>query len=479
MRRQRDSGARLAPRRRPFGWLIPKRSPLRRPAVQVVLISRLLSSAGSKTLTYGAMVHLARIGGSQLEVSLLSASGAVAALIFGLRGGTFADSFPKRIVLGLCYAAQAALCFIVPTYIGTDIAPLFLLVFAVSILTQITNPAIKVAARLVASAREVSLMTVLLNSVAGIGSAIGTALLAPVLVKVWDIDVVIYAAGVLLGLASIRAFRIPQGKRPSRPSHEERAADRPSLLHFRTTAVWIMTNRAVATMILAGAAVDVLSDVFDSLQPVYVRNVLESDPANSIYIFAPGAIGAVLGTVAGIVLVRWPGERWLTIFSLALFSVAMFLFGLITVVAPVIAPFSPLRLLELFDVYPGELILAAGMIAILVEFGTAGATAAVQTYIQRRVPVAEQGATFGVQTYLGNGLSVAGTLTVGALATIFGTRLIFLATPVLVAAGITMLIRASFRVVDTPAPEPRTALALLWYGDDDDAELDSASGARR
>src|SRR5690242_9005519 len=85
-------------------WRPGYRDVLRNPAVEVVLFSHVLSKAGSQILSYGSMVHLARIGGSQIEISLLSASGSLAALAFGVRGGAVADSMPKRVALGLSYS---------------------------------------------------------------------------------------------------------------------------------------------------------------------------------------------------------------------------------------------------------------------------------------------------------------------------------------------------------------------------------------
>jgi hypothetical protein len=81
-------------RHRWWHWLIP--GTLLQPAVQVLLFSRLLSELGMSTLTYGAMVYLAREGADQIQITLLSSAGALAALIFGLRGGLIADSLSRR-----------------------------------------------------------------------------------------------------------------------------------------------------------------------------------------------------------------------------------------------------------------------------------------------------------------------------------------------------------------------------------------------
>jgi MFS family permease len=468
MRRGRDKG-------RVREWRPGYRDVLRNPAVEVVLFSHVLSKAGSQILGYGSMVHLARIGGSQIEISLLSASGSLAALAFGVRGGAVADSLPKRVALGLSYSAQAALCFVVPRYLGTGVGALLLLIFAVSILTQITSPALKVAVAVVATAAELANVAVLLGFAGGIGTAIGAAVLAPVLIKQWGITIAMYAAGALFLFASIRAVRIPED--PKRAARAE--AERPRIGGFREAGAWMLAHQAVSSMILVGAAVTVLSRIFDSLQPIYVRSVLGADPANAIYIFAPGAIGALIGQLASPILIRWPGERWLAVIALAVFSGAMVLFGLITVVADTLARFSPLRVLSLLDIHLSDQILAAGMIAILVEFAQAGAATSVQTYVNRRVPLDVQGTTFGVQSFLTNGMGFAGTLLVGALATVFGTRAIFLLVPPMLAAALIWVIRTAYRRRDEPVPTRREALAALWSEPPDPDASDASAGPVR
>lgn len=153
---------------------------LLRADLKVLLASRLLSELGVATLTYGAMVHLARKGADQLEVTLLTTAGAAAALAFGLRGGLIADSSSKRVALALAYLLQAALCVVVPMLLGTDFLPLLLLVFSVHLLTQVVSPAVKSAVVLASSTAEIGIAVTLLMMAGGVGSGIGTAVLAPV-----------------------------------------------------------------------------------------------------------------------------------------------------------------------------------------------------------------------------------------------------------------------------------------------------------
>jgi MFS family permease len=99
-------------------------------------------------------------------------------------------------------------------------------------------------------------------------------------------------------------------------------------------------------MLLVGITCAALFEGINSLLPVYVREVLNEDPANSIYIFAPAGIGYLIGAVGGPRLIHRFGERRLAVYSLVLMIVGAFMLGAIDTVAPYVAWLNPLRLLE-------------------------------------------------------------------------------------------------------------------------------------
>jgi hypothetical protein len=80
-----------------------------------------------------------------------------------------------------------------------------------------------------------------------------------------------------------------------------------------------------------------------------------------------------------------------------------------------------MRLLAPVGVHFSEAVLAAGVIAIRFDFGSTASGAAVQTYPNRRVPLANQGATFGIQSQVVSALTIVTMLSLGALATLLGT----------------------------------------------------------
>ena len=230
---------------------------------------------------------------------------------------------------------------------------------------------------------------------------------------------------------------------------------------LRRTSEWLLSNRKVGALLLVGSMVTALFEGMNTLMPVYVRDVLRTDPTNTVYILAPGGIGFMAGTVLGPWLMDRRGERALAVIALAILSLGFMLFGFIGIVAPVLAPFSPLRLLGLLGFHLTPQIQAAGLISIFTALGSTSAIAAVQTYVNRYVILSRQATTFGMQEVLDNALVLFGVLAFGGIATTLGSRIVFIVAPPLIVAVVVWMIGICFRVTDQDPPEARRILHAL------------------
>jgi MFS family permease len=410
--------------------------------VAILSLSRASGKLAGAIVSYGAMVYLAREGASQFQISLVAAAGYVAPLFFGLQGGTLADSLSKRIALIGGFIAQAATVFLIPIFFGTDVWDLVVIMFMASLLNQVISPSLKSAVALVASPAQLATTSALVGVVGSIASAIGSAFVAPTLIKWGGINLVLGVAGCVYLLGALRSYRLPEKEQMGSTVGAFRTVDwRPKALSLKSTARWILEHRPVATMILAGAVVVALFEASNTLMPVYVRDVLDADPANSIYIFAPAGIGFLIGTFAAPWFMHKYGERRLLFVSLGASSISMVLLGLIDRVAWFFAIFSPLRLLELFGIELSDKVLAAGVISIPFNFGSCAAGAAVQTFINRTVPLVQQGATFGLEEVQENALILASVLSLGAISGAIGPRIVFVLAPPVILAFVVWLLR--------------------------------------
>jgi MFS family permease len=421
-------------------------SVLKKTDSRILVVARMATKMGMATLSYGVMTHLARSGATQFQISLVNSAQFFAALLFAVQGGLLTDLLSKRYAMLIGFAAQAALCFAIPSLLGTGVGDLMFLMFLTSALSQIITPGVKSMVALVASTEELATLGALMNILGGIASAIGSSFLAPILIKTTSIDVVIYTAGVLYLFGALRAWRLPAvEKAMALRSAVGQVNWKPEALSVRRCAEWLNRNREIGSIVLVGATAVAMFEAFNNLIPLYVLDVLESDPVNAVYIFAPAGIGYLVGAVFGPRFVRRWGERKLATIGVATMVIGMIGFGIINVVAPFVAWANPLRILELFGVEFTQLVLAAGVIAMPTNFGSTVTGAAVQTYINRRVPPVAQGSTFGVEEVLENMLTLVVVLAVGAVATVVGAQAVMVVAPIMVLAIILYLIGYSYR----------------------------------
>ncbi len=448
------------------------RQALKLPGVNILAASRAASRLAGAVVSYGAMVYLARQDASQFEISVIAAATYAAALAFGIQGGTLSDSLSKRIALIVGYLCQASLCLLVPFFWGTSVGALMFLMFMTSAINQLITPSLKSAVAIVSTPAQLATVTTVVTVIGSIASAVGSAVVAPVLIKHTGINTVLAVGAVIYLVGASRTLKLPQFEQSIGVRDAVRSVDwKPTALSFKWQANWIINHRSIATMILAGGIVTALFEAFNTLIPVYVRDVLNADPANAVYIFAPAGIGFLIGTLATPKLISLVGERRLNMIALSIMSVSLMLFGLIDIIAPFLAPFSPMRVFELIPgVSINDKVLAASLIALPANFGSTASTVSVQVFVNRRVPLAQQGSTFGLQEVNENALTLFAVVVLGGIATLIGPKVVFLIAPIVVVSMVILLLEHSYRTSgDTPVTY-RQAFDMLSDSQDDQVQ---------
>ena len=235
---------------------------MHRPGVPVLALSRAALKLGVATLSYGVMVHLARLDASQMQISIVGATSYVATLLFGAQGGLLSDTMAKRSAIAAGCIAQAALCFLIPIIFGTNVSDMILLMFLVSALSQVISPGIRAVVALVSTHAEMATTGPLI-------SVIGSSILAPVLIKIGGIDLVFYTCSVIFVLGAFRAGKLPDETGKLTLLEARRTIRwKPEGLSPRSMASWIRGNRGVSSIILLGAIVTAVFESFSTMVPV-------------------------------------------------------------------------------------------------------------------------------------------------------------------------------------------------------------------
>jgi hypothetical protein len=442
---------------------LPETSVARDLHFQQIVASRFLSDAGQQALAYGALIAVVRDGGSALDAALVGVATVLPAATLGLLGGAVADELPKRIALAAVYNLQALLCFLLPAVVGTELLAILALVFAVNTLGQVSGPTESSVLPHVASDKQLASAASLVNLASSAGTAFGTALLAPILVRAWGVDIVFYVAGALLLLAASRVFDLPA-------QHDERPVSlRLPEVHVRAAVRWLLGQPAVTSMIAVGVVSGTANLVIQMLAPIYVASVLEVDPADAVYVFAPSAFGLVAALAVAPAMMRWRGERVAALVGFAITTCSLLLLGDVDAAATLLETVNPIRIAGIFGVDISDELRTAGLIALFLGFGVSLTTTCVQTYINRRVPLAYQGRAFALQSTLKNAVAIIPLLALGGAATAFGVERVLLISPFVLLLVVYGLIQLSFRFTGMAPPSHLEAVSSFWEEPEDDA----------
>jgi MFS family permease len=453
-----------------FLWLfLPETSIAREVRFQAVLASRFLSDAGQQALAYGAVISVVQTGGTAFDAALLGVAAILPPALLGLYGGAVADAVPKRVGLAVVYNLQAILCFISPWLLGTDLAAMMFLVFAVNTLGQVSGPSESAVLPYVATTDQLATAASLIGFASAVGTAFGTALLAPVLVKLFGVETLLYVCGVLLIMAATRVFDLTTAERQHMEGSEASIA---SKLRARETVRWLAGQPAIATMVFVAVLAGTAQIVVQMLAPRYVQIVLDVDPVNAVYVFAPTAAGLALALYLMPRMIAAWGERTTTLLGFVAVTLTLFALGLVNTIAPVVDPFNPIRLLSLTDLELSSRLRTASLLAVPLGFGVALANTAVQTYLNRRVPHAIQGRVFALKSMLKHQTAVVPLLSLGAAAEAFGTETVLVAAPFVLLAAAYTLIQLSRHFGGHAPRRGLDVLSSYW-----EEPLDLASGA--
>ncbi len=418
-------------------------------------------------MTYGIMVYLAVAGSSQFEISIAKSAAFLAALLFGLQGGMLADSRPKRQILWVSFAVLGAVCFLTPLLLGTSSGDLLFVIFVSSAITQIVSPGLKSIVAIVSTPGELATTSALVNIVGSVGSSIGSTLIAPVLIKQSGVDAILICAGILYLFSAIRIFRLPTAEELGKQEASRNLRDldwKPRALSIRYNAKWIMANRSIASMLLVGAFSASLLQGVTALIPVFVRDVLDEDPTNSVYIFILSGVAFFVAAAVSPKLIKRFGERKTAFWSLVLMAGSVILLSMIHLVDGPLAVISPLRLVNVFiERDLNSAVLATGLIAFPANFGSTMCLQAVQVFIGRHVPGKEQGGVFGLQQVQENMLNLIVILLLGGIAILTGPQYIFLFAPIVVAALAMALIYYCFWHSIGKAPSLSESVQFLMH----------------
>lgn len=440
-------------------WQAPSDSLLHTPSFRALMTMRVATETALSALGYGMLIEvMLRHGphngdpGSRwlgLLLALVTISTVAPAALFGPLGGVVVDRVPRRPMLVATNLVRALLCFGF-LFFDSSTVFIYLLLAAITAVTQFASPAEAAVLPWVTPADRLAAANSFSNLSESVGQLLGTAILAPVLVKLPGAPKsLILVCGLLLTYAALRAVGVRSPAPPARATAGAEglgtAIEKPWLVGAREALLeawrWLAGNPAAFISMMLLVLASVANLIMVTLAPKFTREVIDLPPQFAVFVFGPAVIGILLGLAFVPRMARRLSHRRIVTLGFLIIVAALLLFGALDAVTTVLMGIGPLGVIVrwlTFNHANGRLGTAL-LLAVPLGFAFAMVQVSAQTLLHERAPLHMHGRVFALQGAVKNAVAVPALLVLGGLTSLVGD-----VRPVMALAALSILFLALY-----------------------------------
>ncbi len=303
----------------------PAGSLFENPTFLAFWLSRFLVQVAQGALMYGLLVLVVDSTDSSVYNSLFVVCAVIPAILFGLPAGVAVDALPRRpllLALNLTrFLFVLALVVRPPTLPG-----IFATTLAIWLIHQFYAPAESSTLASIVPRNRLVNGQALSNLALVIAQAVGVIAIAPLLLKTSDPRYLFAVCAALFLTAAGLVLQIRIGELKGQLSQMSRHPDGIQAALLRGLRVTIgdrVLFRVTAADVMVGIGLSALVVV----APIYLKRILNTASENTVFVFAPAAIGVLIGLRAAPYLGKYFGLRWVAVYGLALFALSIAAFG--------------------------------------------------------------------------------------------------------------------------------------------------------
>ena len=384
------------------------------------------------------------IAGSGLIIAL-----AAPPVVFGLISGVAIDRVDKRSVLAAT-AALRALATALLVVGDVSVASVYAIAFVTATMGQFALPAANAALPVFVPRDRLLAANSAFQFTTTTTQLVGMVVLAPLMLKALGFEASYILSGALLLFAALLVLRLPPIPPSTRPGVET-WRQRVGQVRRDLGEAWqlVKHDRLTALSMLQLSTGGMLLFMFALLVPRFVQDILGQSADNSVFVFWPTGLGALLALRLLPRLGRryWPSDLATAgliglMLSIAAFAAMDFFVDFLQDQRPfgVLGP----------DQVGGDTLLLAVTLVFAFPLGVAYAlvNAPAQTVLHERAPATMRGRLFSAQLMVANGVSMLALLLVGGIADATGVEV-----ALFVVAGFTLfmvLVSLAFRRPESP-----------------------------
>jgi hypothetical protein len=401
---------------------------LREDGFRRLWLGRLLSHSALNAVLYALLVLAVGSGeSSSMKSALFITAYLLPTATLGTISGVLVDRLPKNLVLAGINVLRVGLMLVLIMSSSTNLWTVYGVALLIAITSQFAAPAEASALPQVVEPRQLTSANSASNFGGLISQVAGFAVLAPLFLNTIGPRPLFFAGAILFGASAVFFITIHMLGRTDIDLDSTVDAVRDVRNQF--AEAWQRLTRdmsaymAVMITVLASTA----SLVAVTLMPLFAQDVLDIPVQNAIFVFAPAAIGVVLG-LRLVQALENRMRRSLLIGSGFVLLIAAFF--LLTLVVPFGAILSGLTSMNE----------TAARIVMTIVFSSAAAFSysvvgvSSRSLVHERIPHEYQGRVFAAQVVLGNLASIPPILLAGLLASMLGPQVVLATTTIVLAA---------------------------------------------
>lgn len=394
--------------------------------------SRLLVQIGQGAMLYALLILITDLTDASIYTSLFVICAIVPAILFGLPAGISVDSVSR---VPLLVTLNFLRVLFVMALVDTDLSLVGIFAVALGLWTihQFYSPA---ETALMASLVEKGMFPhaqSLSNFALSIAQFLGLIVVAPITLRVAGPSTLFALCGVLWIISAVLV-----GLLPSRQNELTRNRRQQGTLRENLGNGWrlVRTDHAIYEVFIDDMLVGIGGSAIIVLMPLYLKGVLNTGAENTVFVFAPAALGLLIGLrVAPALNVSIGGRRTAT-GALILFSITIAMFGYINHVLTFLDDTLNLPIGEIAQrLGLAPIAFMVMLLSIPSGLATSIGSVSARSVMLARTPPEMRGQVIATQSLFQNIGALIPTLLAGIAADLLGVQRVAVAIAVLTAAG--------------------------------------------
>ncbi|CAA9584242.1 MAG: hypothetical protein AVDCRST_MAG19-4465 [uncultured Thermomicrobiales bacterium] len=429
----------------------PGRPPLLRDErFRLFWLSRLAAQTGQGALLYAFLLVVADRTDSATSNSLFVVCSIIPSIAFGLPAGIVVDVLPGRPLLIGLNLVRFVFAFSLIT-IEVSLPGIFAATLGLWTIHQFYSPSESAALAGLVPRERFPAAQALSNLALTLAQLAGLVILAPLVLKTAGPRTLFAVCASLFVVAAGFVAMLPRLDGHLGTTAARRRSLRGTLLDgWHGARADHLTYRALVNDVLIGIGMSALIVIM----PLYLKRVLNTAAENTVFVFAPAALGLVVGLRYAPGIGRALGEERIASAGLLGFALCVGSLGFVEGLRDLFVDTLRLPLNQIADLAGiPSLVVVAMLLSIPAGFCSALVSVTARALLLTHTPPGRRGQTIATTTLLGNVGALVPTLLAGLAADLFGVEPIAIAIAVAIVAG-AVAARALARPLPTPAASP-------------------------